>query len=346
MPTDYLDEDTPIPGQEFASVSFTSADNVQKSTIPRVRIGYVGTSKQVDEHIASRSSKKFHEYKLQVGYWCINDPIPVILNKAPQELDRQMQKVMECYNISVIKEKTDYEERKRRLKAGDWECDKCGAFSPDADDTCSKCSNSKPKPTEEGRLDMDQPLTKVTKVPVSVSPTVETPVLETTAETTAETPAVGYEEVDMADVESDNPLQRFVCVSMVYTHKDWVDEYGLDIRGLIKIRGVYPDMESAKRKADSLRKLDERIVVNVGPVGRWLKNNPDYDDFEEEVDQDPDYQKYADAKRDENSKVKQHRKLMMQQDAEAELVREQFGTQVNVVEVDSSDLDSSDEDIG
>jgi len=95
-----------------------------------------------------------------------------------------------------------------------------------------------------------------------------------------EKPKLVRKEKKIDYLSEDKPIQgqQFVCISFLSPE----GIKNCSMRGL-KIRGVYPSYEEAKKRADDLQHIDPDFDVFVGEVGKWLPWDSDPNNAEDQV---------------------------------------------------------------
>jgi len=116
------------------------------------------------------------------------------------------------------------------------------------------------------------------------------------------------------------PNQSFVCLS-VLTNSSIKDHNGDVIksdntaRG-IKIRGVYPTLEAAQKRAEQIRTFDPNFNVFVGEIGAWLPWEDDIDKAEDAVYAEEKLNSLMKGYKQQQVKAKEYQELRKQNDIE------------------------------
>ena len=114
---DYLNEDKPLPGQNWVCLSFLSPEGVRNCKIRGIKVrGVYSTKEEADKRAQELQDEDpdFHIFVGEVGKWLAQDPDP---NSVPDQeyREKELNKLMKDYKASQAKAKAMEAERKNEL---------------------------------------------------------------------------------------------------------------------------------------------------------------------------------------------------------------------------------------
>jgi DNA repair exonuclease SbcCD ATPase subunit len=112
---DYLDEDTPIKGQEWVCVSFLSPEGVKNTKLRAIKFrGGFETREDAEAHAKDLHDQYFHVFVGQMGKWLPWNPDPNSIDDQEYQ-EEELNNLMKAYKSQQAKAKKMEEERKKQL---------------------------------------------------------------------------------------------------------------------------------------------------------------------------------------------------------------------------------------
>ena len=273
---DYLEVDTPVTGQEYCCISMVSPYSKQKCSEIAIMIrGIFATYDEAKDHIQILEKSKNNIYAVyigQIGYWLPWNPNNSI---NPNNLLRELNFSMKNCMKQKIRRDIDYENRTNEMKKKAHDDGQAGQRKNIENQLADKIEQGKIKIENEQEVPDDE--VKVQN--------------ENEQEVSNDDEVKVQKEEDLYGDQSDISNQykltndkydyenKWICVSFLSPVED-KKIYG------IKIRGGFSTIDEAKKKAKTLRELNNILHVFVCLMGHWLKWDPDPNEIDEQDYQD------------------------------------------------------------